>query len=225
MAVGCGTEQAGKCPATPGVKRIESHSVDQFGRPLDIPDREIAGFAGVQASGLLEQPERPRRLPCYRGNAFVDREAEQGRAHVHRQQQRGQRRSAGVAVGRQRDRDAMAAHRVDRRQLVFADEIERTRQNDGDGAGRGPSPPPLLHRHIRDDRPKARRTARRARRHAGSTTDRHAGEPEGRASAPWRNTCAVCSAEKAMPSQNASTASARPAAAIAGSISLQTVSI
>ena len=35
----------------------------------------------------------------------------------------------------------------------------------------------------------------------------------------------VCSAEKAMPSQKASTASASPSAAIAGSISRQTVSI
>src|SRR6185312_5900943 len=53
-----GRSRAGDTPPYPCVKRIEPNSVDELGRPLDIPDREVAGFTGVQTSGLVEQAER-----------------------------------------------------------------------------------------------------------------------------------------------------------------------
>ena len=78
MAVGMRDgARLGSAPPHPCVKRIESDPVDQFGGPLDVPDREVAGFAGFQASDFVDSPSAARRIACYRGKAFVDGEAEQ----------------------------------------------------------------------------------------------------------------------------------------------------
>ena len=79
------------------MKRVEAHAVDELGRPLDVPDGEVRGLARLQRPGLAEQAQRPRGFARDAGEALVDRHAEQRRGHVHGQQQRGERRGAGVA--------------------------------------------------------------------------------------------------------------------------------
>ena len=64
---GCGRSLIG--PSTPGVQRVEAHAVDQLGRPLDVPDREVARLAGLERAGLAEPPERARRLARHAGEA------------------------------------------------------------------------------------------------------------------------------------------------------------
>jgi hypothetical protein len=81
--------------------------------------------------------QRARRFTGEAGDALVHGQAEQGGAHVHRQQRAGQRRSARVAVGGQRQRHAGRTQRGDRRQGGIAGEIEGTGQQHGDGAGGG----------------------------------------------------------------------------------------
>ena len=120
-----------------GVEGVEANPVDELRRPLDIPDREIAIFAALETSDVIEASERARGLPRDGCDAFIDGQAKQRRAHVHRQQQRRQRRGAGVAVGGECYSCAVAPHRFDRRRLLLADEIERARQNHRNGAGPG----------------------------------------------------------------------------------------
>ena len=114
---------------------MKPEPVDQFGRPLDIPDREVAGFAGLDGADVVELAERARGFAGDAGNAFLDREAEQRRRHVHGQQQRGDRRGAGIAVGRDRDWHLVPAEGLDRRQLLLAQHIEGTGQQHRDRAG------------------------------------------------------------------------------------------
>ena len=116
---------------------VEAHAVDELRRALDVPDREIAAFAGLEAADVGKQPERARGLPRHGGDALVDGEPEQGGAHVQGQQKRGQRRGAGVAVAGQRDRHAVRAQGGDRRNLVLADEVEGARKQHAHGAGLG----------------------------------------------------------------------------------------
>ena len=68
---------------------------------------------------------------------LVDRQAEQRRGHVHGEQQRGERRGAGIAVGGDRDRHAVPAEQLDRRLLRLAQEIEGAGQQHRHGAGLG----------------------------------------------------------------------------------------
>ena len=35
-----------------GMQRVEAHAVDEFGRALDVPDRQIGRFAGLKRAGL-----------------------------------------------------------------------------------------------------------------------------------------------------------------------------
>ena len=120
-----------------GMERVEADAVDELGRTFDIPDGEIGRLAGFQRAGLGKQAERAGRLAGGAGDAFLDRQAEERRRHVHGQQQRGQRRGAGIAIGGDRDRNACLAQRLDRRLLLLVDGIEGAGQEHGDGAGRG----------------------------------------------------------------------------------------
>ena len=202
---------------TRGMQRIEPHAVDQLGRPLDVPDGEVAALAGFQRADVVEPAERARRLARHAGKDLVDGQPEQRRGHVHRQQQRGERRGAGIAVGGDGDRHAVLAEQVDRRLLRLAEEVEGAGQQHGDRAGLG-------HRGrarlvgVFEVVGRQRAVARRQRRAAevgelvGVQLDRQARRLAA------SNTRAVCAPVKAMPSQKASTASARPSAATAGSI-------
>jgi hypothetical protein len=105
------------------VQRVEADAVDEFRRALDVPDREVARFSRFERADLAKTAERARRLAGRSGEAFLDGEAEQGRTHVHREEKRGQRRGARVAVRRQRDAGAMPAERGDRRSLRFAQHV------------------------------------------------------------------------------------------------------
>ena len=114
---------------------VEAHAVDQVGRGLDVPDRQVAIHAGLQAPQALMAAQRPRGFAGEAGDAFVHGHAEQGGGHVHRQQRAGQRRGAGVAVGGQRQWHAGFAQLRDRRHGGVAGEVERARQQHRDGAG------------------------------------------------------------------------------------------
>lgn len=124
-------------PPDPAVQRIEPHAVDQFGGALDIPNREVAGLPRLQRADAVEAAERAGGFAGDAGQALVDGEAEQRGRHVHRQQQRGERRGARIAVGGDRDGNAVAAQQVDRRLVRLADEIEGAGQQHGHGAGLG----------------------------------------------------------------------------------------
>ncbi len=129
-----------------GVKRIEAHAVDELGRALDVPDREVGGLAGLQRAGHRSCRPSARaasRVTPARHSSTVMRNKR--RRHVHRQQQRGQRRRAGIAVGRDRHRHAVPAEQLDRRLLRLADEVE--------GAGQD-APRPCLPRPWRRRRPR-----------------------------------------------------------------------
>ena len=70
-------------PPHPAVQRVEAHPVNQLGRAVDIPDREIAIFAGLERRSR-EYPARAR-TQRHAGEAFGNRHPEQRRAHVHGQ--------------------------------------------------------------------------------------------------------------------------------------------
>ncbi len=121
-------------------KRVEAHAIDELGRLADGPEAEIGALAGFQRADLAGKAKRPCRLARDAGQAFGNGEAEQGGAHVHRQQQRGQRRCAGVAVGGKRHRRPVLSEEIDRRLPRLADEIEGAGQQDCDRAA-------FRHRH------------------------------------------------------------------------------
>ena len=206
----------------PRVQRIEADTIDELGRPLDVPDREIRPFAGFERPRLLGEAERARRIARDAGEAFVDRQAEQRRRHVERQQQRRQRRGAGIA-----NRSRPPSGRPCWRKSATGGACARAGCNRRPAAARrrrrrAPSPRRRLRRYIRDDRPRARRTRPRAPRRRRSdswSACSLTGRPSARAAAKTR---ATSSAMKAMRSQKASTASARPSAASAGIISSAT---
>ncbi len=165
---------------------------------------------------LVQLAERARGFAGDAGDAFLDREPEQGRRHVHGQQKRGDRRGAGIAVGGNgnmapcagaRPRPAAAASRAaHRRRRAAAPPRCRT----------APSRRRRSRRYIRDDRRKARRSAAASAapcRLESWSACSLTGRPFAFAAS---NTRAICSGEKAMPSQKASTASARPACLICG---------
>ena len=171
-----------------------------------------AAFAGLQRAGLVAQAERARGLARHAGEALVDRHAEQRRRHVHGQQQRGQRRGAGIAVGGDRHRHAVLAEQLDRRLLRLADEVEGAGQDAPRPCRPWPWRPRRPRRYIRDGRPTARHSS--AASAAPPRLDSWSacsltGRPSALAAS---NTRAICSGEKAMPSQKPSTASARPSA-------------
>ena len=214
-----------RSPPHPLVQRIEPHPINQLGGTLDVPDGEVAGLPRLQRADPVEAAERAGGFAGDAGQALVDGEAEQRGRHVHRQQQRGERRGAGIAVGGDRDvarrggaagRPAACASRARNRRRRAA---ARPRCRKRPGRRRPPR------RDIPGDRPIARRTGRPARRRAGWRAARRAASPAGRAPWPPRNTRATCSGVKPMVSQKASTESARPAAATAGSMSRQTRAI
>src|SRR6266567_2696477 len=58
----------------PAMQRIEAHPVRQLGRPVDIPDREVAPFADFERTGLTEHAQRaPARVTPARHSATVIR--------------------------------------------------------------------------------------------------------------------------------------------------------
>ena len=104
-------------------------------------------------------PERPRRIPRHAGEAFLDGQPEQRRRHVHGEQQRGERRGAGIAVGRDRHRHAVRA--AARRPAASASRAGNRRRRAA--ARRRCRPPPSRRRPPRRDIRDDRRTARRSR--------------------------------------------------------------
>uniref|UniRef100_A0A914YQ09 Uncharacterized protein n=1 Tax=Panagrolaimus superbus TaxID=310955 RepID=A0A914YQ09_9BILA len=94
----------------------------QVGGGVDVPDRQVAVQAHGQAADALAMAQRARRFTGEAGDALIHGQAEQGRAHVHRQQRAGQRRGARVAVGGQRQWHAGRTQRGDRRQGGIAGE-------------------------------------------------------------------------------------------------------
>src|SRR5579871_6699925 len=84
-------------------QRVETHAIDEFGRVLDVPDRQIALLALFERAQPAEAPECARRFARDAGNALLHSQTKQSCPHVHGQQERRQRRSTGVAIRRNRD--------------------------------------------------------------------------------------------------------------------------
>ena len=62
------------------VQWVEAEPVDELGRPVDVPDREIAPFAGFERAGLARKAQRARAFAGHAGEAFVNGHPEQRRA-------------------------------------------------------------------------------------------------------------------------------------------------
>ena len=73
------------------VQRIETEAVDKFGGFADRPDGEVGVLASFQRAYAVELAERPGSLAGNPGDALLDGHRKQRRAHVHGQEQRGQR--------------------------------------------------------------------------------------------------------------------------------------
>ena len=69
------------------MKRIETDAIDKLRRALDIPDREIGGFADLQRSGFGKNAKRLRGVACCGDQTFLDRQPEERGAHIHGQEQ------------------------------------------------------------------------------------------------------------------------------------------
>ena len=118
------------------MERVEADPVDQFGGLRDVPDGEVARLAGFQRTDLVLEPERVRGVDRQPAQCFRDGQLEQRRRHVEHQQRRGDRRGAGIAVGRDRDADAVRAEMRDGGQHRLAHEIIGAGQQHRDGARR-----------------------------------------------------------------------------------------
>jgi hypothetical protein len=61
-------------PSKPTRATVKAHLVDQLGRPVDIPDREIAPFASLERTGSSRTPARaPSRVTSVMHSATVTR--------------------------------------------------------------------------------------------------------------------------------------------------------
>ena len=213
------------CPLqTRRMQRIEADAIDQLGRPLDVPDREVAPTCRLRACRSRREPPSARaasRVTPARHSSTVRRNSVAAMFMVSSSEVSGEvpgLQSVASAIGTPCRRNS-----VDRRRLRLAQEVEGAGQQHRDRAGLAPSRRRRPRRYIRDDRPTARRSsAASARAVAGWRAGRHAASPAGRRLAPPRTRARSRSGEKAMPSQKASTASARPSAASAGSMSSAT---
>ena len=50
---------------------IEPHAIDKLGRPLDVPDRQIAGLARLERADLVREAKRARGVDGRPGEAFL----------------------------------------------------------------------------------------------------------------------------------------------------------
>ena len=203
-----------------GVERVEAHAVDEFGRPLDIPDREVGALAGLQRAGLRRPGRAPRaawRVTPSRHSSTVMPNSVAAMFMVSSSE------VSGEVPGLQSVATAIAtpcrAEQLDRRLLRLADEIEGAGQNHRDRPGLRHGPGAGLvgifemigrQRAISSGECGAAQVGKLV----GMQLDRQAERP-GRI----ENYRSICSGEKAMPSQKPSTASASPSAAMAGRIS------
>ena len=153
--------------------RISADHVRELGGLRDVPCGEIGALAGGDRPPIGE-PERARRVFRHSGERLLRRQSEQRAGEIEHQHERNHRRSAGIAVGRDRHRDAVRAERRNRRHARFAQHVKRARQQHGDRFRRAPSPPRRPRSSIRDDRRTARRIPRPARRRPYRTADLHA---------------------------------------------------
>ena len=119
------------------MKGVGADAVDQLGEISDVPDGEIGGLAGFEGAGVVLEAEGACTVYCDPTQTFGDGEAEEGRTHVRGEQDRGQWRGAGVAIGGERDRDSRVAQCLDGRTAFLAGEVEGAGEESGDGAGCG----------------------------------------------------------------------------------------
>ena len=86
---------------------VEPDRVREIGRPRDVPQREVG--APCRRSRLPTSSAMPSARAALRvtpRERLQRRQAEQRARHVHRGEQRRERRGPGIAVGRHRDRHA-----------------------------------------------------------------------------------------------------------------------
>src|SRR6516225_9209336 len=72
-----------RAPPHARMKRIEAEVIDELDRLVDIPDGEVAPFAGLERADLVEATERACRFAGESRDAFLERQAEECRRHVH----------------------------------------------------------------------------------------------------------------------------------------------
>src|ERR1700722_6588606 len=101
------------------MQRVEAEPIDKLRRALDIPYREISPLADFEGSCLARKVERAGRVAGGAGEAFVDREPEQSRRHIEREEDRGHWRRARIGIGGDGHRQAMFPHEFDRRGAWF----------------------------------------------------------------------------------------------------------
>ena len=95
-------------------ERIESDPIGKLRRVRHVPYRQIRPQPGSDSAGVVES-ERPRRLARGAGERLLGGQAKERARHVHRDQQGGEGRRAGVAVRRDRHRHPVPAKELHRR--------------------------------------------------------------------------------------------------------------
>ena len=81
------------------VQRVEADAVGEFGGLINVPNREFRFFPDLQCSDLFSNAQSSGGLAGHSGKAFLRSHPKEGAGHVYAEQQRGQRRGAGIAVG------------------------------------------------------------------------------------------------------------------------------
>ncbi|KAG0910564.1 hypothetical protein G6F32_016812 [Rhizopus arrhizus] len=106
----------------------------------DLPRHEVRHLVhGQHAVGGL-QPQGTGRMRRDAGQRLFGRHPKERASHTQHQPQGQHGRGPGIQVGRDRNRHAVTAQQVQRRQLRFTQSVESARQQHGHRAGSG-------HRH------------------------------------------------------------------------------
>ena len=147
--------------------RVAADPIRELGRLGDRPAARGRRAAPARASPRSAQSERARRVHGGARQRLLRRQPEQRARHVEHQQQRRRRRRAGIAVGGDRHRHAVA--RAARRPAAAASRAaHRTRRAAArPRCRRAPSRRRPRRSCTRGDRPTARAPRRRARAPSG----------------------------------------------------------
>jgi len=104
----------------------------QLLRMTQLPDCKVCAQAGAQHPPILAESKSACRVHRYPAKNLRCSHAEQHARHVHRQQERCDRRRTWIAIRRHGHLNAKRAHPLDRRQASLAQKIERTGQQTRD---------------------------------------------------------------------------------------------
>ena len=150
---------------------------------MDPPESEVGALAHRQRAAVVEA-ERPRGMAGHAGERLLGGQPEQVAGQIQDRQQRGDRRGAGIAVGRKGHRHAVSAELLDRWLVSFAQHVEGAGQQHGHRSRRRHGPDARFARVLEvigRQGAKARRESRAAeiRELVGMQLDRQAKRPGG----------------------------------------------